>query len=210
MKIQKPFILLLAVIAIAAAIYFLQTSQLKPLPEVEKISITPAENLSGERQQILLEKEAKYKKATELVQPDGYLNVENITLKELIGKKVILIDFWTYSCINCIRTFPYLNAWYEKYRDSGFVIIGVHTPKFEFETKYENVEKAVEKYGLKYPVVQDNNYFTWRAYRNNYWPHKYLIDIDGYIVYDHIGEGGYEETEKLIQNLLLERSEERR
>ena len=144
----------------------------------------------------------QYDTAKEITSPDGFINVDSISINELIGKKVILVDFWTYSCINCQRTIPYLNAWHEKYKDKGLVIIGVHTPEFKFEQKYENVASAVEQYGIKYPVVLDNDYSTWRAYKNNYWPRKYLIDMAGFIVYDHIGEGGYDETEKKIQELL--------
>ena len=151
------------------------------------------------------EKAKRYTQAKELVGPAGYLNTDPITIKELIRKKVTLVDFWTYSCINCQRTIPYLNAWYEKYRDKGLVIIGVHTPEFEFEKERANVEAAIKKFGIQYPVVQDNDYATWTAYGNRYWPRKYLIDIDGFIVYDHIGEGGYEETERRIQELLQER-----
>ncbi|MEK7552952.1 MAG: redoxin family protein, partial [Patescibacteria group bacterium] len=145
--------------------------------------------------------------AKEISTPDGFINTagQPITIGELVGKKVVLVDFWTYSCINCQRTTPYLNAWYEKYREQGLEIIGLHTPEFEFEKKYDNVKAAVEKFGIKFPVVLDNDYSTWTAYRNRYWPRKYLIDIDGYIVYDHIGEGGYEETERKIQAALKER-----
>ena len=143
--------------------------------------------------------------AKELVNPDGYINVDNITISELIGKKVILVDFWTYSCINCQRTLPYLVAWYNRYKDDGFIIIGVHTPEFDFEKDYNNVVEATKKWGITYPVVQDNEYQTWRAYNNRYWPRKYLIDIDGFIVYDHIGEGAYDETEMKIRELLDER-----
>jgi thiol-disulfide isomerase/thioredoxin len=150
------------------------------------------------------EKTQLYDRAKELVSPQGYINTGPITIAENIGKKVILVDFWTYSCINCQRTLPYLNAWHEKYSD--LLIIGVHTPEFEFEKDISNLQRAVDKFGIEYPVVQDNNYQTWRAYSNNYWPRKYLIDIDGYIVYDHIGEGAYEETEKKIQELLRERA----
>jgi len=130
-----------------------------------------------------------------------WINSAPLSMQSLKGK-VVLIDFWTYSCINCIRTLPHMNAWQEKYADKGLVIIGVHTPEFEFEKDYANVKSAVEKYGIKYPVVQDNNYETWRAYGNSYWPRKYMIDKDGNIRYDHIGEGGYEATEKVIQQLL--------
>ncbi len=143
--------------------------------------------------------------APELAGIAGYINTEGITLKELVGKKVILIDIWTYSCINCQRTLPYITAWHEKYKDKGLEIIGVHSPEFEFEKKYENVQRAVEKWNIKYPVVLDNDHETWNAFMNRYWPRKYLIDIDGYVVWDHIGEGGYEEAEMKIQELLEER-----
>ncbi len=144
-----------------------------------------------------------FQKAPELQGIAAYLNADNIKLSDLKGK-VVLVDFWTYTCINCIRTLPYLKEWYSKYSDEGFVIIGVHTPEFEFEKDYDNVKMAVEKYGIKYPVVLDNDYKTWNAYKNQFWPRKYLIDSNGLIRYDHIGEGGYEETEKKIQELLAE------
>ena len=162
--------------------------------------------LAGSNSDIALEKEKIYPRARELVNPQGYIDINTITISENIGKKVILIDFWTYSCINCQRTIPYLNSWYEKYKDKGLIIIGVHTPEFDFEKDYNNVKRAVEKFKIKYPVVQDNNFETWSAYGNQYWPRKYLIDIDGFIVYDHIGEGGYDEVEMKIQELLDERN----
>ena len=118
--------------------------------------------------------------APELAGITGWINTEPFTLAQLRGK-VVLVDFWTYSCINCIRTLPYLKAWDEKYRDKGLVIVGVHTPEFGFEKDYNNVVNAVNRYGIKYKVVQDNDYATWRAYKNQYWPRKYLIDINGYI-----------------------------
>ena len=123
---------------------------------------------------------------------------------DLIGKKVVLLDFWTYTRINCQRTIPYLNAWYEKYHDKGLEIVGIHTPEFEFEKKYENVKAAVAKLGIKYPVVLDSNQGTWDAYQNRFWPNEYLIDKGGFIVYDHAGEGNYEKTEAKIQELLGE------
>lgn len=153
------------------------------------------------------EKAEKFEQYKELVEPDGFVNTDGITLGELVGKKVILVDIMTYSCINCQRTYPYLNAWYEKYKDQGLEIVGVHTPEFEFEKDIENVREAMQRYGVTFPVALDNEYKTWRAYKNRFWPRKYLIDIDGYIVYDHIGEGEYDETEKKIQELLLERAE---
>ncbi len=148
----------------------------------------------------------QFKLAPDLRNVKAYINSEPISLADLRGK-VVLVDFWTYSCINCIRTIPYLNAWHEKYADEGLVIVGVHTPEFEFEKDYNNVKAAVDKFGIKYPVVQDNEKATWEAYENRYWPRKYLIDDEGYVRYDHIGEGAYAETEKVIQSLLTERTE---
>lgn len=141
--------------------------------------------------------------APELVAGGSWINSEPLQIGELRGK-VVLIDFWTYSCINCIRTLPYLRAWHEKYADEGLVIIGVHTPEFEFEKSLENVQKAAEDFGLEYPIMQDNNYATWKAFNNRYWPAKYLIDAEGTIRYFHFGEQGYDETEAKIQELLTE------
>lgn len=156
----------------------------------------------------LNEKSSQYILAPDISTPDGFINTHNlpITISQFKGKKVVLLDIWTYSCINCQRTIPYLNEWYKKYEDQGLVIIGLHTPEFAFEKVQKNVEKAVEDFGIQYPVVLDNDFSTWRAYQNQYWPRKYLIDIDGFIVYDHAGEGQYEETEKAIQKALQERA----
>ena len=126
-----------------------------------------------------------------------------LTLRELRGR-VVLVDFWTYTCINCIRTFPYLKAWDERYRDHGLTIVGVHTPEFPFEREAGNVAAAIEQNGIRYPVVQDNDYGTWNAYGNQYWPAKYLIDAKGRVRYVHFGEGEYEETEAAIRELLAE------
>jgi len=149
---------------------------------------------------------SKFKKAPDLVGISYYLNTTPEKLKEEIKGKVILYDIWTYSCINCIRTLPYITAWNEKYSDEGLLIIGIHSPEFEFEKNKENVEIAISKYGITYPVVMDNDWETWKAFENRYWPRKYLADHEGYIRYDHIGEGEYQETEKMIQQLLKERS----
>ena len=131
----------------------------------------------------------------------SWINTEPFTLEDMRGK-VVLIDFWTYTCINCIRTLPYIKSWHSKYADSGLVIVGVHAPEFEFEKDRQNVIDAMEKFGLEYPVFQDNDFGTWRNYNNRYWPAKYLIDKDGYIRYTHFGEGKYQETEDLIRVLL--------
>lgn len=154
-------------------------------------------------------KKNTYPTAPELVSPNGYINTggKEIHLADYVGKKVVLLDFWTYSCINCKRTLPYLTSWYETYRDDGLIIIGVHTPEFSFEKVQENVERAVQEEGITYPVVLDNEYKTWNAFNNHYWPRKYLIDINGLIVYDHIGEGDYDETEEAIRKALEERAE---
>jgi len=146
-------------------------------------------------------------KAPEITKPAGFINTEGITINEFRGKKVVLIDFWTYSCINCQRTLVYIEGWYQKYKDKGLVIVGIHTPEFDFEKEIENVKSAVKQFNVTYPVVLDNDYGTWHAFANSYWPRKYLIDTEGNIVYDHIGEGGYEETEKEIQKALRERAE---
>ena len=132
-----------------------------------------------------------------------WLNSPPLTLAGLRGK-VVLIDFWTYTCINCIRTLPYLRAWDERYRDRGLVIVGVHTPEFEFEKDAGNVGDAIARSGLRYPVAQDNDYGTWNAWGNRYWPAKYLIDPAGQVRYVHFGEGEYDATEQAIRSLLEE------
>jgi cytochrome c biogenesis protein CcdA/thiol-disulfide isomerase/thioredoxin len=121
--------------------------------------------------------------------------------------RVVLIDFWTYTCINCIRTFPYLRAWDSEYRHKGLTIVGVHTPEFPFEREAANVEGAIDDYDLSYPVVQDNEYGTWDAFGNQYWPAKYLIDAEGRVRFVHFGEGDYETTERAIRSLLAEAGE---
>ena len=152
---------------------------------------------------------SQFIKAPEFDQISGYINTPNniipLTLSSLKGK-VVLVDFWTYSCINCIRTIPHLNEWNQKYADNGLVIVGVHSPEFEFEKNYDNVKAAVQRLGITYPVALDSNHGTWNAYGNQYWPRDYLIDSQGYIRDNHIGEGGYDQTEKAIQLLLAERA----
>ncbi|MBI5355356.1 MAG: redoxin domain-containing protein [Candidatus Aenigmarchaeota archaeon] len=191
---------------IIIAIFYLEQSKVPLQPHQQEISVA---NQNGDVSQAdskrIESKKIRFAPGKEITTPDGFINTENITLASLVGKKVALVDFWTYSCINCQRTIPYLNDWNAKYADKGLVIIGVHTPEFEFEKDYVNVKAAVEKFGIKYPVVLDNDFSTWNAYRNLYWPRKYLIDMDGFIVYDHIGEGGYDDTEREIQRTLKER-----
>jgi thiol-disulfide isomerase/thioredoxin len=198
---NKKIILVVVLILIVATIVYLERGKVESSKEFNVTEIEIKDSV------IAQQKALKYRKAAELVNPNGYLNSDNFTIAQYIGKKVILIDFWTYSCINCLRTLPYLNSWNEKYGQDGLLIVGVHSPEFDFEKDYNNVKMAVEKNGIKYPIVLDNEHLTWDAYINRFWPHKYLIDIDGFIVYDHIGEGRYNETESEIQKALLERRE---
>lgn len=149
---------------------------------------------------------SKFTKAPQLAGIADYLNTTPEELSKKIQGKVVLYDIWTYSCINCIRTLPYITAWDDKYSDQGLLVIGIHSPEFEFEKDSENVKMAIDKHGINYPVVLDNDMETWKAFENRYWPRKYIADHEGYIRYDHIGEGGYKETEKVIQELLKERS----
>ncbi|MDP3975533.1 MAG: redoxin domain-containing protein [bacterium] len=141
--------------------------------------------------------------APELVEPTNWINSEPLTLAQLRQQgKVVMIDFWTYSCINCIRTLPALKMLHEEYADEGLVILGAHAPEFAFEKVLANLQQKVEEFALPYPIFQDNDFKTWRAYKNRYWPAKYVIDRDGFVRYTHFGEGEYEETEQVIRSLL--------
>lgn len=231
----KPLLLLSTLAVTAAAILFLETRfdtaettarpvaqtvveaepPEAPAPPMEETQGTenageskmveesaPAPDPNAER---ISEKEAEYERAAEIVGPTGFVNTDGVTIGENLGEKVILVDFWTYSCYNCQNTQPYLNAWHDEYSDDGLVIIGVHKPEFEFEKDYAGVVEAVGLAGIKYPVVLDNNDATWDAYDQRFWPTMYLVDSDGFIRYKHIGEGAYDETEAKIRELLAER-----
>jgi len=141
--------------------------------------------------------------APELTGITHWLNSPPLTLQQLKGK-VVLIDFWTYSCINCIRTLPYITKWNDIYKDQGLVVIGVHSPEFSFEKETSNVARAIQQHAIYYPVAQDNDFKTWNAYSNQYWPAHYLIDAHGIIRYTHFGEGQYDKTEAMIRTLLQE------
>jgi len=132
-----------------------------------------------------------------------WLNSPPLT-SEMLRGKVVLVEFWTYGCVNCQRTLPFVKAWSAKYRQDGLLVIGVHTPEFGFEKDRSNVERAVRDLGITYPVVMDNQYEIWNAYQNKYWPAQYLMDAQGTIRYQHVGEGAYQETEQMIQKLLAE------
>ncbi len=133
-----------------------------------------------------------------------WFNSHPLSMRGLLGQ-VILIDFWDYTCVNCIRTLPYLRAWHERYKENGLVVIGVHTPEFTFAQYETNVERGIREFGLTYPIVVDSSFELWNAFANRYWPTKYLIDIEGYLRFAHFGEGQYHETEEAIQELLRER-----
>ncbi len=207
---KKPFLLFVVVVAIGAAIYLLEARKQKETAGVpasvvvsQEIALPAAQGIANTRR--IVEKKMKYERAKEFISPDGTINTEPFRLADAIGKKVILIDFWTYSCINCQRTLPYLTAWDAKYGPEGLLIIGVHAPEFGFEKMYDNVAAAVKKAGIHYPVILDNAHANMRLYDTLYWPTEYLIDIDGFIVYKHVGEGGYGQTEQVIRRLLEER-----
>jgi thiol-disulfide isomerase/thioredoxin len=130
-----------------------------------------------------------------------WINSQPLRMDALRGK-VVLVEFWTYSCINCIHVMPYVKQWHARYRDKGLVVVGVHTPEFGYERSSANVESAVKRFGIEYAVAQDNAYATWNAYGNRYWPALYLVDRNGHVVYRHFGEGDYDRTEAAIRQLL--------
>ncbi|HEU0117770.1 MAG TPA: cytochrome c biogenesis protein DipZ, partial [Alphaproteobacteria bacterium] len=184
----------LGVVIIAAAVLIYEGADVQLLASSQQVA--PAINDN----QLHMALDNPYP-APEITGVSDWINSPPLKIADLKGK-VVLIDFWTYSCINCVRTLPYITSWDEKYRDKGLVIIGVHSPEFEFEKKLENVKAATEKFGIKYPVVLDSNLATWSAFNNKYWPAHYLINKDGQVVYTHFGEGEYAITENNIRVLL--------
>ncbi len=216
-RIQQVFGVVMILTAIAIYTNFDKTLQVKLLSYFPSYSnfVTNLESNSAVKKQLdALKGTGKgidynsmhdnYGTAPEFTGISKWLNVEKPLTMESLKGKVVLIDFWTYTCINCIRTLPHVTAWYNKYHDKGFVVIGVHTPEFEFEKKTENVQNAIKRFNIHYPIAQDNDYSTWNAYSNQYWPAKYLIDAKGTIRHTHFGEGEYDVTEKAIQDLLKE------
>ena len=174
-----------------------------PIPEPTATPEPTAEPQAAAHASIVTPATGNEQTVPEIRGISSWINSDPFTFEEQRGK-VVLVDFWTYTCVNCIRTLPYLKAWHEKYADKGLVIVGVHTPEFEFEKDRDNVIEATEGFGLEYPIAQDNDFGTWRAFNNRYWPAKYLVDKDGLIRYTHFGEGAYEETELWIRGLLEE------
>lgn len=196
----RTIALIAAVVLIAIVILFVKN----PFEQQQPILPQPAENTQGQQNQLAQNPApSPYPLAPEIIGIHSWINSEPLTLAKLRGQ-VVLVDFWTYSCINCLRTLPYLRQWHEKYKDLGLVIVGVHSPEFNFEKNLENVQKAVTDNEVKWPVGLDNDMSTWRNYRNRFWPAKYLVDAEGRIRYTHFGEGKYEETEAKIQELLEE------
>lgn len=227
-KIRKIFGILMILTSIGLAFNFevaLQQFTVKYIPtfqienntaiQEELNKLRPSSPFSKQKIENLKKEQGKdlpkIALAPEIVGITGWINSNPLKIAQLQGK-VVLIDFWTYSCINCIRTFPYLKNWYETYKDKGLVIIGIHTPEFEFEKEADNVKKATERFHILYPVALDNNYKTWQAFSNSYWPAHYLIDQEGIVRQVHFGEGSYVETENAIRILLgmspIERKEE--
>ena len=132
---------------------------------------------------------------------DRWFNSEPLSMSDLRGK-VVLVDFWTYGCYNCVNTLPYVTKLYQNYKDKGLVVVGVHTPEFPFEHSAANVQAALKRHGITYPVAQDNASATWDAWRNQYWPAQYIVDQAGHVVYSHAGEGSYDEIERTVRRLL--------
>src|SRR6478752_1357786 len=183
---QNIIIILTAVIVVAAAC----TLTISYLPYFSQSKIAPELEKTGES----------------IININNNSQQQPLTMADLKGK-VVLVNFWTYSCINVLRTLPHLIDWNAKYGgDKGLVIVGVHTPEFGFEKNTDFVKTSLQKYGIKYPVIQDNDYKIWNAYGNNYWPRMYLVDDKGVIRYDKVGEGEYNQTEKVIRSLLSERN----
>jgi thiol-disulfide isomerase/thioredoxin len=144
---------------------------------------------------------ARFGAAPEFAGIETWLNSEPLSMAALRGR-VVMVDFWTYGCINCVHVLPHVVQWHEKYKDRGLTVIGVHTPEFAYERDTSNVRKAIQRHGIRYPVAQDNKFATWNAYHNRYWPTAYLVDRSGELVFSHAGEGSYDEIERTIQQLL--------
>jgi thiol-disulfide isomerase/thioredoxin len=144
---------------------------------------------------------ASARPAPEFAGIDNWINSAPLSMQQLRGK-VVLVDFWTLDCVNCLNVLPYVKGWHQKYKDQGLVVIGVHTPEYAFEHKLDNLQTAVKRNGITFPVAQDNRYLTWNAWGNRFWPAFYLVDKKGELVYTHFGEGDYAQTEAQIRKLL--------
>jgi cytochrome c biogenesis protein CcdA/thiol-disulfide isomerase/thioredoxin len=207
--IRKLFGILMILGAIAIACHFDVVLQQFAIRYFPTVSIDDTEGVK--KQLELLRNEANVNdfspdpavgmRAPDFIGIVDWLNTPPLTMQELLGN-VVLVDFWTYSCINCVRTLPYVTQWYEKYKDQGLIIVGVHTPEFEFEKNKNNVANAIKRFNITYPVALDNDYKTWNNYHNHTWPAHYLIDKNGIIQDIHLGEGEYANNENMIRSLL--------
>ena len=168
---------------------------------VASSSITSAAGEVPRERPAALEVAAAQDKAPNFVGITNWFNSAPLNIADLRGK-VVLVDFWTYGCVNCVNTLPHVTALYKKYRDRGLVVVGVHTPEFPFERSAGNVQAALKRHGITYPVAQDNDSKTWNAYRNQYWPAQYIVDQTGKMVFQHAGEGQYEEIDRTVARLL--------
>ncbi|HEV2339655.1 MAG TPA: cytochrome c biogenesis protein DipZ [Patescibacteria group bacterium] len=218
-RVQQVFGVIMILAAIAIFTNYDQTLQLQLLNEFPALgtAVNGFENSSFVTNQLNLLKGTQSiqspdtsglfnanQPAPNFIGIDKWLNTDKpLTINSLKGK-VVLVDFWTYTCINCIRTLPHVTSWYDKYKDNGFIVIGVHTPEFQFEHDSNNVVNAIKMYNIHYPVAQDNEYATWNNYNNEYWPAEYLIDAKGLIRRTHFGEGEYNQMEMAIRSLLQE------
>lgn len=190
----------LGVLGISSAAIATQISSPKTSPEIVSNPNIPKSN-SSEVNPVAINTNANSQPLPEFRGISQWLNSHPLSIQDLKGNAV-MIQFWTFSCINCQRTLPYVTKWHEQYANKGLKIIGVHTPEFAFERDANNIKDAMQKHGITYPVPIDNEFQTWKAYGNEYWPHLYLADRQGNLVYDHIGEGAYAKTEQTIQKLL--------
>ena len=190
---KRQLVLSLVVAAIAAVIIAIEQVVPRDVASPSSAAATPSSSPASSDRDAIPEPRAIA----------AWVNSEPVNFQAQRGK-VILVDFWTYSCVNCIRTLPHLKDWNAKYASRGLVIVGIHTPEFNFEKDLDNVRMAIQQYGVTWPVALDNDRATWAAYRNRYWPRKYLADATGKLRYDHIGEGAYLETEEWMRRLLTE------
>ena len=176
-----------------------------PQPTQTTTDATPTNIPAPTREPVVQALPTYAKGVLEVHGTNRWLNSEASTIADkLADNQIVLVDFWTYTCVNCLRTLPFLREWHAKYSDRGLVILGVHTPEFEFEEEYDNVAKALEREGIEWPILQDNDYKTWNSFANRFWPAKYLIGLDGQLRYRHYGEGQYVETEQAIRDTLTE------
>lgn len=200
MKIFFSILILLVLVGLFTALQQNVMQLITTIPIASSLMSTKQQKVASQNNTLFNE----HKSAPELTGITHWLNTDKpLTIQGLRGK-VVLVDFWTNQCINCIRTLPYVTKWYDTYHDQGFTVIGVHTPELAYEYSVDGIQKAIAQYAIHYPVAQDNNYATWNAYTNEYWPAEYVIDKKGIIRRTRFGEGEYAETEQAIKQLLAE------